>query len=68
MGNRIEEGVCVRCGFPLIDLTNFLCSQCTPIVAEQVAKIKANPKNKGKKLKLPTYKGQRLRKNVVYER
>jgi hypothetical protein len=68
MGNRLEEGVCVRCGFPLIDLNNFLCSQCIPIVVEQVRKIKANPNNKGKRIKLPTKVGQQLPKNVVYDR
>ena len=67
MGDRIKEGACVRCGTPLIDLNNFLCSQCVPIVAEQVKRIRANPKNRGKRIKLPTKKGQILPKNVVYE-
>jgi len=63
MGNRIEEGVCVRCGFPLIDLKNFLCSQCQPIVARQVAEIKRKGGlARGKKMRLPTKVGQRLSK------
>jgi hypothetical protein len=68
MGNRLEEGLCLRCGFPLMTDKQLFCTQCEGIVAEQVRKIKANPKLKGKKLKLPTHPGQVLRKNVVHER
>lgn len=63
MGNRIDEGVCVRCGFPLINLDNFLCTECTQIVAAQIVKIKRDPGlNKGKYIRLPTKVGQRLGK------
>ena len=63
MGNRIDEGVCVRCGFPLVDLKNFLCTECTQIVAAQIVKIRNDPSlNKGKRLRLPTKVGQKLGK------
>ena len=66
MGNRMEEGVCLRCGFPLITLDNFLCVECTGIVAAQIVEIKKDPKNKGKKIRLPTKVGQTLkRKNTI---
>ena len=63
MGNRIDEGVCVRCGFPLIDLNNFLCLECVPIVAAQIVKIRNEPGfHKGKVMRLPTKVGQKLEK------
>jgi len=62
MGNRLEEGVCLRCAFPLVDLKVVLCSECTKIVAAQIVKIRSDPLNKGKTMRLPTKVGQRLGK------
>ena len=65
MGNRLEEGLCVRCGTPLIDLKQFACSQCLPIIAAQVKKVQANVKSEPgmyKRLSLPTKPGQSIKK------
>jgi hypothetical protein len=62
MGNRLEEGLCVRCGFPLIDLKFMMCVECTRIVAAQIVKIKRDPKSKGRVIRLPTKPGQKLGK------
>lgn len=62
MGNRMDEGACLRCGFPLIDLKYFLCTECTKIVASQIVKIRRDPKSKGRTIRLPTKKGQKLGK------
>ena len=61
MGNRLEEGLCVRCGMPLIDLKQVACSQCIPIIVAQIKKVQSEP-GMHKKLSLPTKKGQVIKK------
>lgn len=49
MGNRLAEGVCILCGFPLLDDTNQhkdiqgMCEKCTVKFKEKVEAMRKNP-------------------------
>lgn len=49
MANRIEEGKCPRCGFELLDLKNYFCTQCEKEITKEIqAKVAARKGRKGK--------------------
>lgn len=49
MSNRIEQGKCPRCGFDLIDLNSYFCSQCEREIQKEVRARVAARKSSGKK-------------------
>lgn len=51
--NRIEEGCCPRCGFELLDLSAYFCSQCEKAIQKEVrAKVVARKTGTGKRIKM----------------
>ena len=50
MSNRIQEGRCPRCGFELLDLRAYFCSQCEREIQKEVrAKVAARKGRTGAK-------------------
>lgn len=49
MGNRMNEGRCLRCDFELLDLNKYFCTECEKIVREQVKSKVAHRKDKNVK-------------------
>ena len=47
--NRIEEGRCPRCGFALLDLKAYFCTQCERDIQKEVRAKVAGRKNMNKK-------------------
>jgi len=44
MGNRIKEGKCIMCGFPLLQPNSWnCCNECIPKIREKMLQIRANP-------------------------
>ena len=63
MGNRIEEGLCIKCGTPLIELTPnawHMCTTCTErtkkLVHDAVANRKMESKNQRHTLRVGALK------------
>jgi len=45
MGNRIDEGLCVICGAPLVEGSDYWCQACEGKLKNKVGKIVANKHN-----------------------
>ena len=45
MGNRIDEGRCPKCGFELLDLSEYFCAQCRKELKKEVQARVAARKN-----------------------
>ena len=52
MSNRIEEGKCPRCGFDLLDLNQYFCSQCEKELRAEVRQRVAARKTDKKRIKM----------------
>ena len=50
MGDRITDGRCIKCGFALIDLNSYFCTQCQKEVQAEVrAKVQSRKETGNKK-------------------
>ena len=49
MGNRMNEGRCLRCDFELLDLKSYFCTECEKIIREQTKAKVAKRKDKNVK-------------------
>lgn len=55
MGNRIEGGQCIKCGFDLLDLSDYFCTQCRKEITKEIqGKVAARKSRKGKVKRIKT--------------